>query len=420
MVFLVFMDRRYKASNREVIRAPLDGTLIRTAAGIPGNRAYQMCRYCIMDTTDLGIRFLSNGSCNRCTAARLEFERIALRRDDRHDRLSAIAARIRGRGFDREHDCLLALSGGFDSSLLLLTAVQLGLRPLVIHIDTGWNSELAVSNVYNLCKGLGLELRTRVINWRQMRALQASFLRSGLANLDAPQDHVIFASLYEAADELAIPTVLVGTNYATESILPPQWGYLAMDGRFLRDVHSRYDGSSLEELPIVSLTTDLVKRKFNRRFSVIQLLNFCDFNPETAVQELSSYGWRQYSNKHGESQWTSYFQNQLLPYRFGFDKRKAHLSSLIVSRLIDRREALRRLRQPLATELDRQATRGFIARKLELSLSDLSIAEERELAWEFDFRNRAVQWKALQTSWSGVKWARAKLSPMVGNLTEGD
>ena len=370
--------------NRRPVQAPLDGSPIeRGAFSAPGS-PYQICTSCVMDTTDPEIVFDRHGECNHCLAAR----RNMLCIQPRQGALEGLIEAVKRRGNGRSFDCLVGLSGGVDSSLLLARAVDWGLRPLVVHVDTGWNSEIAVANVGRMLKSLSLELHTVVINWKQMRSLQLAFLNSGLANLDVPQDHAIFATLRKVGLSSGVETLLVGSNSATESILPRQWGYRAMDGRLLRAVHSRHSDDSLSEYPVVSLGQDFVARKVSRRITRINALEYIPYSRSDAEAELQDrFGWRSYGPKHTESTWTAYFQRILLPYRFGYDKRKAHLSSCIASGQLTREQALAELSEPLATQSQVHQAREHVSRKLGVSVEQLQQLELVPLSHFSDYPN---------------------------------
>lgn len=375
---------RIDLSDRRPIRALLDGTLIKRGAFSAAGRRYQMCAFCVMDTTDPEITFDVNGICNHCTSARRKMA-LAMRKKGALEEMVDV---VRRRGQGRAFDCLVGLSGGVDSSFVVARAVDWGLKPLVVHVDTGWNSEIAVGNIRRMLKALNLDLQTVVINWKSMKSLQLAFLRSGLANLDVPQDHAIFSTLMRMARSSGVGVLLTGSNWATESILPRQWGYRAMDGRHLAAVHSRFAQQELKEFPVTSLTRDVFARNLSRRVRRIDALEYINYSRSEASAELQDrFGWRSYGPKHAESTWTAYFQRILLPYRFGYDKRKAHLSSCIASGQLTREEALAELAEPLVTDRNRDQGRLHVSRKLGLSRTEMIEIEEAPLAHFSDFPN---------------------------------
>jgi len=377
----------------EPVRARLDGSPITRGAFTRPDRPYRACERCVMDTTDAGIEFLEDDrGCNRCEKARtvgLRFRGISSRA-----LLDEEAERIRSAARGEPYDCLIGVSGGVDSSTCLVLAIELGLRPLVVHVDAGWNSSQAVQNVEQLCRRLDLDLETVVIEWEPLRRLQVAFLSAGVANQDTPQDHVLFGALYSVAQRLGIRTVVEGTNWQTESILPKSFGHTAKDAVQIRDIARRYGAGDLRALPILSEWRRGVHlpRVFGlRKFAP---LNYVEYEPSSAKARLvADFGWLDYGEKHFESRWTQFFQRFLLPYRFGYDKRKAHLSSLIVSEQLTRDAASEILARPLHTPEGLAADRDFVARKLGISEQELVGLIEAPLRHYSEFRHhdRAVR-----------------------------
>lgn len=329
---------------------------------------YKQCTRCVMDTTDPEITFDENGVCNHCA----NFEKI-IKPNWHQDvigeqKLSEILQKIKVDCKNDEYDCVIGLSGGIDSSFLIYKAKEWGLRVLAVHVDAGWNSELAVKNIENVCKYAGYDLHTVVINWDEMRELQIAFLKSGTANQDIPQDHAFFAGLYNYANKFNIKYVLTGSNYATESILPEAWGYDAMDSKFLLDINDKYGKIKLKKFPIVGFWKLHIYYPYIKHMKVIRPLNYIYYNKDEAIKILKEKcGWRYYGGKHHESRFTKFFQAYYLPWKFGYDKRKAHLSSLIVSGFMTREEAVEELKKPLYDPQELLEDKMFIAKKLRVS-----------------------------------------------------
>lgn len=324
-----------------------------------------------MDTSDCDISFDACGVCNHHLEY-LQKSRYACSPEDRTRKLEAAAELIRNSRGNKQYDCVLGLSGGLDSSYLALLAHRLGLRPLAIHLDNSWNSELAVDNIQKIVQKLNLDLKTVVLDWENFRELQLAFLKASVANVEVPTDHAIFASLYRCAAAEGLQFVLSGNNIATESILPPSWGYNFMDLRHIKSIHRRFAKRPLGNYPTLSLPRFLYYR-YGRRIQKIPLLNYVDFNKKMAIQELQSeFGWRDYGSKHGESRFTRFFQGYILPKKFGFDKRRAHYSSLIVSGQMTRSEALELLKQPPLAEAELSVERQYVLKKLGLSEQEFS------------------------------------------------
>jgi N-acetyl sugar amidotransferase len=321
-----------------------------------------------MDTSDPEIKFDDRGYCNHCNSA-VELAGKVWFPDERGEKyLDTVFEKIKSEERKKEFDCIIGLSGGVDSSYLAWLTVKKGLRPLVVHVDCGWNSEQAVKNVENIVKKLNIELHTFVVNWEEMKDLQRSFFKASLPDQDIPQDHAIFSALYRFAGENNIRYVLNGLNFATESILPKSWGYQAMDYRHLRDVHNRYGEMKLKDYPHLTFFQRYIYFTLIKRMIIINPLNYISYHKDEAIEILKSeLGWEYYGGKHYESRFTKFFQSYYLPLKFGFDKRRAHLSSLIVSGEITRDEALKEMDENLYSEKEINFDLEYVAKKLDWS-----------------------------------------------------
>lgn len=344
------------------------------------------CTRCVMDTSDPAIVFDSEGVCSHCT----RFETLCrpnwFPNDEGRRRLEAAVATIKAEGRGRDYDCIIGLSGGVDSSWLAVQVKELGLRPLVVHVDAGWNSELAVQNIQHLVEKLGFDLHTIVIDWEEMRDLQVAFLRSGVANQDVPQDHAYFAGLYAFAKKEKIRWVLSGGNYATEGILPQSWGYNAMDVRHLRSIHRRFGQRPLRTFPTVSFFDLYIGHPILRGMKVLRPLDLMPYDKTSAMAALTArYGWRYYGGKHYESVWTKFFQGHWLPIRFGYDKRKAHLASLVVTGQMTRDAALTELALPAYPTEDLRRDLAYVAKKLGLAVAELEALRDAPLRTHHDY-----------------------------------
>jgi len=320
-----------------------------------------------MDTTDPEIVFDDNGVCSHCHYFDNEVK-PRWKPDERGaEALSRQIAVMREYGRKREYDCILGLSGGVDSSYMALKVKEFGLRPLVIHVDAGWNSESAVSNIKNIVDHCGWDLHTVVMDWPEIRELQLAYLRSGVANQDVPQDHVFFASLYKYAVKNSIKTVLSGGNLATEAIFPRSWHYTAMDGKNIRAINRKHGSGSIKKLPIISFWQYYFYYPLAKGLKTFRPLNFLPYNRDEAIEELKKIGFKEYGSKHCESIFTKFFQRYYLPHRFGYDKRRPHLSSQILSGQITREEALVELSEPLYSERELENDKLYLRKKLGLS-----------------------------------------------------
>jgi N-acetyl sugar amidotransferase len=320
-----------------------------------------------MDTTDPEISFEENGESSWVNYYR---ERILSEWDPGGDRVAfdSLVKRIREQGRGKEYDCALGLSGGVDSSYLAYVAKREGLRPLVVHTDTGWNSDAAVRNIEKIVKACDFDLFTVVIDWDEMADLQRAFLRAGVPDQDIPQDHVIFAAFYGLAARYGIKWVLSGHNNACESILPPAWGYDSMDWRHISAIHRRFGERPLGTFPRMSRVRYGVWLTLLRGVRVVQPLNLLPYSKAGAIQTLKrEFDWEYYGGKHYESRWTRFFQGWWLPTRFGYDKRVAHLSSMILSGEITRCEALEEMQRKSYTEAMVKEDQELVLKKLGMS-----------------------------------------------------
>ena len=332
------------------------------------NRYFQICTRCVMDTTDIEINFDQNGVCNHC----IEFDTVTSKRwfpnNEGRIKLESIYKRMKIENAHKEYDCILGLSCGVDSSYLALKLYQAGIRPLVVHVDGGWNSGLAVQNIESIVNYCGWHLHTIVINWEEMKDLQLAYLKSGIANQDVPQDHAFFSSLYRFALKYGLKYVISGGNIATESIFPKFWHWSAMDSDNLHSIHKRFGKVKLVRYKTISFFELYFYYPFIKKLKTIRPLNFMPYNKSEALQELKDkVGYQEYDRKHGESVFTKFFQNYWLPMKFGYDKRKPHLSSLVLAGQITREDALKELEKSLYDERELYDDKKYIAKKLGVS-----------------------------------------------------
>ncbi len=306
-------------------------------------RIYRVCTRCIMDTSDPEIRFDGQGVCNYCKAA-IERMRKQLPTPDMRERaLGLMVDKIKANGKGKDYDCIIGVSGGVDSTATAYWVKKIGLRPLAVHFDNGWNSELAVDNIKKTLDVLGIELYTYVVNWEEFRDLQLSYLRASIANCEVPTDHGITALLFRMAAKTGVKFILSGSNLATESIMPLSFGHFNQDLKNMKAIHRRFGTLKLDTMPTIGLPGFLYY-VFVRGIRQIPFLNYIDYRKEEAKRMLArELGWRDYGGKHYESVWTRFFQGYYLPTKFGFDKRKAHYSSMICSGQMTREQGLKEI-----------------------------------------------------------------------------
>jgi N-acetyl sugar amidotransferase len=323
-----------------------------------------------MDTSDPEISFNDEGVCNHCDRYDAVVKNMAPL-DVREKQLEAIFASVKASARGQDYDCIVGVSGGVDSSYLLHLAVKSGLRPLAVHVDAGWNSELAVKNVESLITTLGVDLFTFVVDWEEMRDLQVAFLKSGVANQDIPQDHAISAAVLSTASKHGIKRILAGSNWSTESILPNSWGYNSRDLRHVKAIARRFGKQKLKKYPTLSFFQQYFYYPYVKGIRTVRPLNFISYSKADAMKVLQDdYGWRYYGGKHYESRFTKFFQAYYLPSKFGYDKRRAHLSSLVVSGQITRAEAMTELEKEIYPAEQLLEDKAFVIKKLGLSESE--------------------------------------------------
>jgi N-acetyl sugar amidotransferase len=308
---------------------------------------YQLCTKTVMDTSDPNITFDIDGVSNHYWEYQEKASKILLPSPQREEALLQTLKEITHDGKNNAYDCLIGLSGGVDSSYIAYKAREWGLRPLIVHFDNGWNSELAVSNIEKLINYGGFDLHTLVVNWNEFKDIQLSFFKAGVPNIEMVTDHAIIATLYRVAKKFNIKYLISGSNLVTEGILPEAWGYDSSDFYHIKKIHQQFGREKIKTYPSLSIA----KRVNNTLFGglkKVNILNFLDYSKENAIAEMSAkVGWQYYGGKHYESVFTQFFQGYVLPTKFGFDKRRAHLSSLICSGQISREQALLALEKPL-------------------------------------------------------------------------
>jgi len=335
---------------------------------------YQICTTCVMDTSDPAISFDSRGRCVYCINFQKYIEPGWHADGSAELTLRAELDRIKQIGADREFDCILGLSGGLDSSYLLhLMVTEYAMRPLVFHVDGGWNSELATHNISVLVDSLGIDLYTEVIQWNEMQSFQLACFRAGIPHLDMPQDHAFVATLYRFAEKNNINVILNGGNFATEGVMPPKaLYYYGADMRHIRDLTKKFGTVAMQTYPFSSVLRHKLYLRYAKRVRVLKPLNQVKYVQAEAKSTLEKeYGWRAYRQKHFESHFTRFYEGYWLPSRFGYDIRRSQYSSLIISGQMTREDALEKLTLPPLTDLESVQDFSFVASKLGISEDEL-------------------------------------------------
>jgi N-acetyl sugar amidotransferase len=376
-------------------------------------REYQQCVRTVMDTiSDPFITFDDKGVCNYYyDYLKLESSKV-IKSVAGQEKIKEIVAKIKERGKGKKYDCITGVSGGVDSTYLVLQAKKLGLNPLVVHFDNGWNSELAVKNIENIISKLNFDLYTLVVDWDEFKDLQLAYFKSNVVDIEALSDHAIYGTLFKLANQYNIKYVLSGGNIVTEGILPKYWIFNKADSKNIVDIHRLFGTRTLKTYPFFSTT--MKRYYFNvLGIEIISLLDYSDYVKtdikDTIVKELE---WRDYGGKHYESIFTKFYQGYILPVKFGIDKRKAHLSTLICSGQISREEALEELCKPIYDAQELKRDMEFVLKKLGLTESEFEQYLNAPRREHTEFKHEKGVWddipliKIFRPVWRAIKSAR--------------
>ena len=383
------------ASQKDVNLAPVTKTI--------------QCSRCIMDTADdPNLTFDEAGVCYYCKAYENEKAYFMRTGVEAEKLLNGTVAKLKDYGKGRQYDCLIGLSGGVDSSYVAYKAHELGLRALCVHFDNGWNSELAVMNIHNIVNKLGFDLNTYVIDWEEFKDLQLAYMKASVIDIEVLTDHAIYGSMFKIAKDNDIKYVLGGHNVSTEGILPYHWTYDKKDYINIKAIHKQYGQKQLKTFPFLD-------KKMKRFISTsgIEFINYLNWMPyvkdEVKALLQKELDWKDYGGKHYESIWTRFYQGYILPEKFGVDKRKAHLSTLICSGQMTKEEALEEMKTPAYDPQQLKIDKEFVLKKLGLSENEFDeymkqpIRNHREFDTEGSFFNYYPALKPLKPLWKAVK-----------------
>lgn len=333
------------------------------------------CTRCIMDTTDPNIKFDNDGLCQYCNNFDKKIKPNWNKSLENEKYLSILSEKIRNEGKHKDFDCIIGLSGGLDSSYSAYVAKEkMGLKPLFFHVDAGWNTDQAVSNIEKLVDGLNANLYTEVVNWDAIKRMQVAFLKSGIPDQDLVQDAVFFSELYKFARKYKIKYIITGSNYSTECCREPEeWGgYLGIDKMLFNDIWKKHGDGKLNDLYLVDILKSKIWYEKILGMKKIYPLNLVNYIKEEAEIELKNkFKWKPFLHKHHESRFTRFYEDYWLPRRFGFEKRRAHFSSLIMTKQMSRDEAMKRISKPEMSEQFLLQEFEFVAHKLDLTLDEL-------------------------------------------------
>jgi N-acetyl sugar amidotransferase len=357
----------------------------------------RVCTVCVMDSFHPAITFDENGQCSCCSNAQPIVASELFHGQEGEKRTRQLVDTLKREGRDKPYDAVVGLSGGIDSAYLAhLMRTKYDLRLLAIHVDSGWNTEAAVRNIETIVRGLDIDLHTHVIEWQEMRDLQLAFLRSSVFNQDIPQDHAIAAILHSIPKKFGIGWFLSGMNLTSESVSLTGMTVVAQDLSHLRDIHQRFGRVKLQTFPTMCMREYAWNTRIAKTVRYARPLNYFNYNKQEAKAELTNvYGWADYGSKHSESRWTKFYQDVYLPRKFGFDKRRLHLSSLIVSGQLTREEALDEVALPALSQGEAQRQIKFVAKKLEISVDELDTLLASPNVSHFAYKNQDHLWSLL-------------------------
>lgn len=365
---------------------------------------YRICTRCLMDTTDPEIQFDENGVCNHCH----DYDRLIRQRVIGGEAglryLETLVEQIKREGRGKPYDCIMGVSGGVDSTYVAYVAKKkFDLRPLAVHMDNGWDSELAVKNIEEALKRLDIDLYTNVLNWEEFRDLQLAFLKASTPDSEIPSDHAISAVVGGIAEKMKVRYVLTGANVRTETHLPRAWSQGHFDWKYIQNVYKQFGKGSLKTFPHQDFFTYYRRLLTLRR---VDILNYLDYNKQEAMQLLQNeLGWKYYGGKHHESIYTRFYQGYILPAKFGYDKRRSHLSSQICSGELTRDQALVELQKPAYAPSLQEEDREYVAKKLGTSDAEFDVIMNlpRKSYWDYPSYGRILEGPALKGIYAGVR-----------------
>lgn len=362
---------------------------------------YQSCNRCLMDTTTSKIVFNENGFCNFCTDFIVRQKNTEKTVSD----LDKLISEIKSDGKNKKYDCIVGVSGGVDSCFALIRAVECGLRPLAVHMDNGWNSELAQNNISNLIRSLNVDLHTHVINWQEYKNLQEAFLKANVIDIELLYDNAMAAVNYKLANKFNIKYILSGMNTSTEGFkIPDDWVWFKNDARNIKKITKKFSNQKIKTFPLFG-TFDFIYYEIVKKIKWILFPDYFDYKKDVAVKELEEKSnFKKYPYKHYDNVFTRFYQGYILPKKFGVDKRKLHLSNLIISNQMDKNEALRIMQKPVYENLeDEKKDKEYFLKKMKWSEKELeNYLFEKEVSHSFYGSEREL-WNSLHKIYINLK-----------------
>lgn len=368
---------------------------------------YRICNRCVMDTSDVDIVFDEKGNCNHCNNY---FERIANRiyaGEESDEELEHFISKIKKAGKNKRYDCVIGVSGGIDSSYVAYIAKKKGLKPLLVHLDNGWNSEISEQNIKNLAEILELDYENFVLNWDEFKDLQLSFLKASIPEMETPTDNAIPGALHKIAAKYGIKYIISGGNFATEGILPKTWSYNAKDMKYFKHIHHKFGSKKLKQIPIFGAKEEIYY-KLIKGIKMFYLLNYVPYNKEEAMSVLQNkLGWKYYGGKHYESKYTGFVQAYIMPEKFNMDYRRATFSTQICTEEITREFAINELKKKAYNTDTLEKETEYICNKLGLDEAEFKAIMQDKANIYRDYPNAEKRLQFIYTLYLKLKGTKS-------------
>jgi N-acetyl sugar amidotransferase len=343
------------------------------------------CARCLLDShDDPFLKFDEEGVCSICRTYDKRIKNLPSE-EEKPKVLNELVNEIKSAGKNNKYDCIIGISGGTDSTYVAYLSKKLGLRPLAVHLDNGWNSELAIMNIEKTLSVLDIDLFTYVIDWDEFKDLQLAYFKASVVDIEILTDHAIAAILQRVARKYGIRYILSGENFETEGVLPSSWVHIKMDHTNIIGIHKKYGNMPIKSFPLINYYRYIYSRRFYK-VSFIPILNYVRYK-KTEIQETieKELGWKAYGGKHHESVFTRFYQSYILPTKFGIDKRKSHLSTLICARQLSKEDALIELEKPITDPNLIASDKQFVIKKWGLDTEEFDIIMNLPVRQHTDF-----------------------------------
>lgn len=367
---------------------------------------YRICTRCVMDTTDPEIEFDEKGVCNHCYYYDEQLKRKVFTGQHGQEELTRIVDEIKRHGSGKDYDCVIGVSGGVDSTYVAYKVKELGLKPLAVHLDNGWDSELAVKNIEQVLKKLDIDLYTHVIDWEEFKDLQLAFLKASTPDSEIPTDHAIVSLMCQMAEKVKVKYIIMGYNTRTETHHAKAWSQGHFDWKYIKSVHQQFGHVDLVTFPHMNIWTYL---RYRTTQKWINILDYVDYVKKDAMRLLQEeLGWKYYGGKHYESIYTRFYQGYILPKKFGFDKRRMHLSSLICSGELTREEACAELqKEPYPIELQEE-DKAYVIKKFDITEAEFEriMSLPQKTYFDYPSYDRLFKSSLYQSIRSVYRWGK--------------